>query len=112
MSAEVITVAEDSVERLIVDEPKTTRLLALPVSVRTIPDDVCSATAAASVDVLMLVVIVLPLALVVVTATVVLISVELGASDDAAEEEFAVELACAEESAVEEAAIADESVEV
>lgn len=37
--AEVITVAEERVERLMVEEPNTTRLLALPVSVRTIPDD-------------------------------------------------------------------------
>jgi len=50
-SAEVIVVAEESVERLMVEEPMTTMLLALPVIVRTTPVAVCRDEAGASVDV-------------------------------------------------------------
>jgi len=77
--ADVIVVALESVERLIVDEPTTTRLLALPVSVLTTSLEV---VAAARVEVAMLDVTVEPCELVVVTATVVGISVELAAWED------------------------------
>lgn len=128
ISAEVIVTADERVERLIVDEPMTTRLLEEPVSVDTMAEDVCFVDAAASVEVAMREVTVEPSELVVVTAMVVDTSVELGvcdeAVDDAAEDASSVEeAAVAEESAVDEsaedeaAAVADvwaavESVEV
>ena len=117
-SADVMVVASDSVERLIVLEPNTTRLLRLPVSVRTTPLDVARVDTAANVDVRMLEVTVEPAALVVVTAMVVGMFEEIVASADedsaAADEDSAAadadDAAAAEDSAL-DAAEDDASVD-
>lgn len=108
-----MVVAEDRVERLMVDEPRTTRLLDLPVSVRTTPVDVARDEAAARVDVAMLEVTVEPSLLVVVTAIVVGISVELCSCDDTADETADVADVSVEDAAlsVEAAAVELSSVE-
>jgi len=89
--AEVMVVAEERVERLMVLEPITTRLLAVPVRVRTTPpgfeaDCLGEEDAGRRVEVAMLEVIVEPAELVVVTAMVVGSSVELGESEETSEE--------------------------
>jgi hypothetical protein len=81
-SAEVMVVFPVSVERSMVDEPITTRLLALPVKVFTTPLEVCRDVTGASVDVLTLEVTVDPSAFVVVTAMVVGSNVELSAGEE------------------------------
>jgi hypothetical protein len=75
--AEVIVVADWSVERLMVEEPTTTKSLELPDSVLTIGEDV----AGTSMEVAMCDVTIEPSALVVVTVTEVGSSVELGTED-------------------------------
>jgi hypothetical protein len=81
-NAEVMTVAEERVDLLMVEEPTTTRLLDFPVSVVAMPEDVPTG---ASVDVATLEVIVEPAELVVVMGTVVETSEELWREDEAAE---------------------------
>ncbi len=99
-----MVVAEERVERLIVLEPNTTRLLAVPVMVRTTPpacvwDGWAEEEAGSRVEVAMLEVIVEPAELVVVTAMVVGSSLELGEMEETSEEvEIAPAAAAGDES--------------